>query len=98
MIKFTDHYHPERYYMRGPGPKWRERKARIDGVQAATNENGAFFSKAMFIRHLHLATPRQHHFAKSHFVMNAELTKNFKVVLVSVIAAIVIVAAISAQL
>lgn len=20
-----DHYRPERYYMRGPGPKWRER-------------------------------------------------------------------------
>jgi len=28
-------YEPERYYMRGPGPKWREKHAsgRISGVQ-----------------------------------------------------------------
>jgi hypothetical protein len=23
--ELTDSYHPERHYMRGPGPKWRER-------------------------------------------------------------------------
>ena len=23
----SDAYHPERYYMRGPGPKWREKHA-----------------------------------------------------------------------
>jgi hypothetical protein len=23
----SDPYHPERYYMRGPGPKWREKHA-----------------------------------------------------------------------
>jgi hypothetical protein len=23
MRAFTDSYHPERHYMRGPGPKWR---------------------------------------------------------------------------
>ena len=24
---FTDHYRPELHYMRGPGPKWREKHA-----------------------------------------------------------------------
>ena len=24
----SDHYRPERYYMRGPGPKWREKHGR----------------------------------------------------------------------
>jgi hypothetical protein len=100
MIKLIDHYHPERHYMRGPGPKWRERKARIDGIQRVTSKDGAFLSKPMFTRHLHLTTPCQpgSHFAKAHFIMEAELTKHFKIVLVSVIAAIVVVAAISAQL
>lgn len=27
MGKLFDHYHPERYYMRGPGPKWLEKQA-----------------------------------------------------------------------
>jgi hypothetical protein len=25
MARLTDGYHPERHYMRGPGPKWREK-------------------------------------------------------------------------
>jgi len=25
-----DHYRPERHYMRGPGPKWRERHGRLE--------------------------------------------------------------------
>ena len=24
-----DHYQPERHYMRGPGPKWREKHGRL---------------------------------------------------------------------
>jgi hypothetical protein len=27
----TDPYRPERYYMRGPGPKWRAKNALRDG-------------------------------------------------------------------
>ena len=27
----SDPYRPELHYMRGPGPKWRERRAREDG-------------------------------------------------------------------
>ncbi len=27
-----DSYHPERHYMRGPGPKWREKHARSAGL------------------------------------------------------------------
>ena len=26
MGKLFDHYHPERHYMRGPGPKWLEKQ------------------------------------------------------------------------
>ena len=25
MGRLTDRYHPEQHYMRGPGPKWREK-------------------------------------------------------------------------
>jgi hypothetical protein len=25
MARLTDRYHPELHYMRGPGPKWREK-------------------------------------------------------------------------
>lgn len=25
----TDHYRPERHYMRGPGPKWREKHGQV---------------------------------------------------------------------
>jgi hypothetical protein len=25
MARFANSYHPERHYMRGPGPKWREK-------------------------------------------------------------------------
>jgi hypothetical protein len=25
MARFANPYHPERHYMRGPGPKWREK-------------------------------------------------------------------------
>jgi hypothetical protein len=32
LARFTDRYHPEQHYMRGPGPKWREKhpEAEID--------------------------------------------------------------------
>jgi hypothetical protein len=30
MARLTDRYHPERHYMRGPGPKWREKHPEAD--------------------------------------------------------------------
>ena len=30
MIKPIKRYHPERHYMRGPGPKWLEKHSEID--------------------------------------------------------------------
>jgi len=34
MIKLTRRYHPERHYMRGPGPKWLKKHGgdRVDAV------------------------------------------------------------------
>ena len=29
LRELTDNYRPERHYMRGPGPKWRERHGAI---------------------------------------------------------------------
>ena len=35
MPKVFDRYHPEQHYMRGPGPKWREKHREADtGLQA----------------------------------------------------------------
>jgi hypothetical protein len=99
MIKLVDHYHPERHYMRGPGPKWREANARTD---VAKGDPGASLRKWMLTRLVpsRSVNPRQADGdrMKAHAVMDAELTKHLKIILVSVIAAIAVVAAISAQL
>jgi hypothetical protein len=35
LARLTDPYHPELHYMRGPGPKWREKhpEAKIDSTR-----------------------------------------------------------------
>jgi hypothetical protein len=30
LARLTDRYHPELHYMRGPGPKWREKHPEAD--------------------------------------------------------------------
>ena len=35
MGYLSDHYRPERHYMRGPGPKWVERHAVFSGSRCA---------------------------------------------------------------
>ena len=35
---FTDPYRPELHYMRGPGPKWREKHARVDTVRSTCRQ------------------------------------------------------------
>jgi hypothetical protein len=37
---FLEPYRPERHYMRGPGPKWRERHALQSTRSAPTHEQG----------------------------------------------------------
>ena len=40
MIKPTRRYHPERHYMRGPGPKWLEKHSgEIDRIGPVTNDH-----------------------------------------------------------
>jgi hypothetical protein len=34
IITLTDSYRPEAHYMRGPGPKWREKHAGSSAAQA----------------------------------------------------------------
>jgi hypothetical protein len=34
----SDHYRPERHYMRGPGPKWLENHTVYSGPKALTSE------------------------------------------------------------
>ena len=34
MSDWTDSYQPEKHYMRGPGPKWREKRARQEYTMA----------------------------------------------------------------
>jgi hypothetical protein len=38
MGYLSDHYRPERHYMRGPGPKWMERHAVFSGFDALPSE------------------------------------------------------------
>jgi hypothetical protein len=38
MGYLSDHYRPERHYMRGPGPKWVERHAVFSGSDALPSE------------------------------------------------------------
>jgi hypothetical protein len=39
MIKLFKRYHPERHYMRGPGPKWREKhRGGIDWIGPVTDD------------------------------------------------------------
>ena len=38
-------YHPERHYMRGPGPKWREKQA-VRAAALRTNADGSFVEAA----------------------------------------------------
>jgi len=40
MIKPIKRYHPERHYMRGPGPKWLEKHSGgIDRIGPVTNDH-----------------------------------------------------------
>jgi hypothetical protein len=40
MIKPIKHYHPERHYMRGPGPKWLEKHGGgVDRVDATVDDH-----------------------------------------------------------
>ena len=39
MIKPIKRYHPERHYMRGPGPKWLEKHGGIDRVGPGMDEH-----------------------------------------------------------
>src|SRR5262245_2877230 len=40
MINLFDRYHPERHYMRGPGPKWlKKRDGGIDRIGAAMDHH-----------------------------------------------------------
>jgi hypothetical protein len=40
MIKLIKPYHPERHYMRGPGPKWLEKHSRgIDRIGRVTGDH-----------------------------------------------------------
>ena len=41
MIKPIKRYHPERYYMRGPGPKWLEKHGGGDRANAVMDDHGA---------------------------------------------------------
>jgi hypothetical protein len=38
MGYLSDHYRPERHYMRGPGPKWLERHKVFSGSDALSSE------------------------------------------------------------
>jgi len=55
MFKRTKRYRPERYFMRGPGPKWLEKHGgEIDRASAITHRNhtGKHILTSLFV---HLA-------------------------------------------
>ena len=39
---WSDHYRPELYYMRGPGPKWREKHAQEAANSASPDFHGVY--------------------------------------------------------
>jgi hypothetical protein len=39
MIKPIKRYHPERHYMRGPGPKWLEKHSEIDRIRPVMDDH-----------------------------------------------------------
>ena len=39
---WSDHYRPELYYMRGPGPKWREKHAQASPNPASPDFAGLY--------------------------------------------------------
>jgi len=42
MMKLFERYHPERHYMRGPGPKWLEKHSGgSDRIGLVTGEHGS---------------------------------------------------------
>jgi hypothetical protein len=41
MTKLFAEYRPERHYMRGPGPKWFEKHARIERVSETASERAS---------------------------------------------------------
>ncbi|MEA2995245.1 MAG: hypothetical protein QOG74_794 [Alphaproteobacteria bacterium] len=55
---FFDPYRPELHYMRGPGPKWREKH----GI-AASNERAFGSRNAASVMHFHRASQRQRNLA-----------------------------------
>ena len=49
MIKPIKRYHPERHYMRGPGPKWLEKHSGgIDRIGRITDDHGGKHSLTGF--------------------------------------------------
>jgi len=61
MTKLFADYRPERHYMRGPGPKWLEKQARVECVSEAAPErvsDASGFVKAL-ARRLSLCRPRR---------------------------------------
>ena len=54
MIKPIRRYHPERHYMRGPGPKWLEKHGGGDRVDAAMDDHRAN-KRLLTIFFIHLA-------------------------------------------
>jgi hypothetical protein len=54
MIKPIKRYHPERHYMRGPGPKWLEKHSGgIDGIgPVADDHHGDKYSPTGFFSQL----------------------------------------------
>jgi hypothetical protein len=43
ITELFDHYRPERHYMRGPGPKWRQKhgpRGRNNGAPRSGGQNG----------------------------------------------------------
>jgi hypothetical protein len=102
MTKLLDHYHPERHYMRGPGPKWHERNGHADRTDLARSDCGASLRKWMLARLTALKVRSPCRIdgpgVRTHALMDASPGKHLKIILVAVIAAIAVAAAISAQL
>ena|SRR5215207_6127662 len=101
MIKLIDHYHPERHYMRGPGPKWHERNARTDKIGKVLSDMDASLRNRMLWRFrvaMNKSVTVWEPYSMTQSLMKAELTKHLKIVVVAAVAAIVVVTAISAQL
>ena len=54
MVYILDHYRPELHYMRGPGPKWLEKRAAQLGANAIPGERGDHLKNPILIRRIEL--------------------------------------------